>query len=154
MQAMGASVRLPVPGTRYRWYIYTGNESTLYCFAIFGTFSTGFRPPKPGIPCIGCHNVISHLIFFQYNMLYYSNARLTLYWQWVSMSSPIEGENISGYHSDLRCSFISHDNIIQYKLFPVLDSVYFPIQGGDILQFKVTPVLVFGCTMSHPNIRS
>ena len=67
---------------------------------------------------------ISHLIFFQYNVIYHSNARFTFYWQRVGMSSPIEGENISSYHSNSRCSFIYNENIIQYKVFRILGSVF------------------------------
>ena len=58
------------------------------------------------------------------------------------MSSPIQCENISGYHSNSRCFFICCQNIIQYKVFLVLNSVDFLIQGGDILQLKVAPVCV------------
>ena len=50
-------------------------------------------------------------------------------------------ENISGYYSNSRYSFICCENIIQYKVFSVLGSIYFPLQGGNILQFKVAPVL-------------
>ena len=46
-------------------------------------------------------------------------------------------------------------NLIKYKVFfPVLGSVYFPIQGGDILQFKVVLVLSFCCTTTCANPRS
>ena len=38
--------------------------------------------------------------------------------------------------------------------FPSLGFAYFPIQGGDNLQFKVTPVFGFGSTMSCPNTMS
>ena len=46
------------------------------------TFSTGFGPQNPGIPCIGRRNVfqykISAIWFFQYKVIYHSNTRLTL----------------------------------------------------------------------------
>ena len=87
---------------------------------------------------------------FQYKVIYNSSTMFTLNWQKVGMSSPIQGENISRYHSNSRCSFICFENItIQYRVFPVLGFMYFPVQGGNILQFKVAPVLDFGCTTSH-----
>ena len=91
---------------------------------------------------------------FQYKVIYNSSTMFTLNWQKVGMSSPIQGENISRYHSNSRYSFICHENIVQYKEFTVLGTVYFPIQGGNILQFNVAPVFGFDYTTPCPNTRS
>jgi hypothetical protein len=80
--------------------------------------------------------------FFQDKVIYTIPIQ-GLYWRKVGVSSLIQGENNSGYHSNSRCSFICPENPVQHKVFPVLDSVYFPIQGGNILQVQGRPCIGF-----------
>ena len=53
--------------------------------------------------------------FFQYKVIYHSNTRFTLYWQKVGMSSPIQSENVSGYHYNSRCSFVRISSNTRYS---------------------------------------
>ena len=86
-------------------------------------------------------------------VIFHSNTRFTLYWRRIGLSSPIQGDKNSGYHSNSRYPlFLLRIAIIKYKVFTVLHSVYFPIQDGNILQFEVAFVLGFGCTISHPKM--
>ena len=95
--------------------------------AIFGTFSTGFHPPKSSIiPCIGRHNVV-----FQFKVAIFCNSRSPLYW----VLAVLNHVPIQCHEFQYKVTIFSNSRLPLYWVLAVLRLM--PIQGHKF-QYKVT----------------